>query len=163
MLEKYQEAISDTELLALKEEIALVDVRLSDLVSKVDTGEAGRIWDDARKALAGFKVTVMGGDAFKIRAELLNLSDLLDNGAQDSEIWKEIVTMIDKRRSLVESERKRLMDMEAIITSEQAVLLVTAMLDAVRRNVTDRATLTAVQTDLAGIFAANISFRAGSG
>src|SRR5918992_3542816 len=44
MAAKYQEAEHDPELLSLRDQIALVDARLADLLARVDTGESGSLW-----------------------------------------------------------------------------------------------------------------------
>src|SRR3954452_17185048 len=44
LLAGYQEAERDPELLALRDEIALIDSRLADVLSRVDSGESSRIW-----------------------------------------------------------------------------------------------------------------------
>src|SRR4051794_20502728 len=44
MAARYQEAQADPELLMLRDEIALLDSRLSDVLSRVDSGESGAVW-----------------------------------------------------------------------------------------------------------------------
>jgi hypothetical protein len=51
----YASAAHDPELLALRHELAVVDVRIKDLLSRVDTGESGGLWHHARAAWQTFK------------------------------------------------------------------------------------------------------------
>lgn len=61
--------------------------------------------------------------------------------------------LIEQRRRLVETERKRLVDMQQMITTEQAMLLVGALLGIIRARVNDRDILAAIQSDVNGLLA----------
>lgn len=147
LLDRYHEAAQDPELLNLREEIALLDARLSDLLTRVDTGEAGKAWHDAQGAQRKVAIAVKTGNTDKLLTGLDELEAALGAGVGDYQAWAEIQSILDQRRKLAESERKRLVDMQQIVTAEQAMLLVGALLDSVRRNVTDRSALTAIQAD----------------
>jgi len=148
LLERYTAAEQDTELLNMRAEVALVDARLADLLSRADTGEAGTLWEKARKstdkAFRSFEADDMGG----LHLGLMELDRLIGSGLADHEVWYEIQTLLEQRRRLVESEQKRLISMQQMVTAEQATALITAVLDSVKRNVTDRAVLMAIQTDM---------------
>ena len=62
--------------------------------------------------------------------------------------WEAISLLIDQRRKLAEAERKRLVDMQQMITAEQAAVLVATLTDAVRRHVDDPAVLSAIAADV---------------
>jgi hypothetical protein len=98
LLDRYQQALADPELLALTDEIALLDARLGAVVTRPASTEA----------------------------------------------WAEIVSLVEQRRRLVESERKRLVDLQQTMTAGEAVVLAMQLLDVVRRNVTDRTALAAI-------------------
>jgi hypothetical protein len=63
--------------------------------------------------------------------------------------WPEITTLIEQRRKLVESERKRLVELQQVVTADQAMLLIRAVVASVREHVRDPATLRAITDDLA--------------
>ena len=65
----------------------------------------------------------------------------------DYQARAELLRAIETRRRLVETERRRLEPMEPmeqVITSDQAMLLVVALVGAVRRHVDDRGVLDAI-------------------
>lgn len=103
LMERYQESLNDSDLLSLREEIALIDARLSEL-------------------LAG--------------------------GVPD---WDVMVPLTEQRRKLVDTERRRLVDMQQMITTEQAMLLVSALTSILREEVTDTYVLARIQTRIAGV------------
>ena len=147
MQERYEQSRTDSELLALREDIALVDGRLADLLKRVDHGEAGAAWKEARAAFLELSIAMSTSDGAKLIKASKELEQVIGRGLSDYMAWDEISRLLEQRRKLSESERKRLVDMQNMITSEQAMLLMRAMLDSVKRNVIDVPTLTAIQND----------------
>lgn len=145
---RYHEAASDPDLLALREDIALIDARLADLLGRVDRGEPGALWQAVSDAWDTFR-RKRGGtqeqDAF------MALAQAIEDGMTDFEAWAEIHTILEQRRKLVESERKRLVEMRQMVTVEQAMTFVAAIQESVRRHVTDRETLALIASDMAAL------------
>ena len=157
LLERYQTAAADSELLELRQEVALVDARLSDLLQRVDTGESGKLWADVFSTWEDMKTAVAAKDKKKQQQAAAKLDALISRGASDYQAWSEIQIIIEQRRKLVESERKRLVDMQQYITSQQAMTLVAAMIGIIKENVRDRDTLQNISTAVNGLVAANPS------
>lgn len=105
----YSAARSDRELLGLREEIALVDARMMQLLEQAST---------SRRRDVGVKA------------------------------WKTLVFLIEQRRKLVETEAKRLKDLQQLISVERAMTLIAAVADLVRQHVSDRAQLAAISAGL---------------
>ena len=157
LLDRYQTAASDSQLLELRQEVALVDARLSDLLQRVDTGESGKLWADVLATWEDMKTAVVARDKKKQQQAAAMLDGLISKGASDYQAWSEIQTVIEQRRKLVESERKRLVEMQQYITSQQAMTLVAAMIGIIKDNVRDRDTLQNISTAVNGLVAANVS------
>jgi len=66
--------------------------------------------------------------------------------------WAVLLTTIETRRRLVDTERRRLAAVEQMITAERAMLLVAALVDAVRRHVDDGVVLAAVAQEVAKLY-----------
>ena len=62
----------------------------------------------------------------------------------DYQAWREVGSVIEQRRKLVESERKRLIEMQQTLTAEKAMLLLGAVLGVIKEHVQDRNTLHAI-------------------
>lgn len=154
LVQRYEEAVSDDELLALRDDIALLDSRVADLLSRVDKGEAGKLWTEAKSAFSDLKAAMKSADSGALLKAVDSLDGTLGRGLSDYAAWNEIHSLLDQRRRLVESERKRLVEMQQMVTSEQAVMLVSVLLDSVRRNVTDRNALSAIQTEFIQLISA---------
>lgn len=148
LMARYQEAQSDPQLLALRDEVALVDARLADLLGRVDTGESARRWQEAQEAFEELRRAQRKGKdgAKEFIAALDDLEQALRSG-NDYGLWAEIASVVDLRKRLVESERKRLVEMQQMITAERAMVLLSRVVDIIRTHVTDRDTLAAISAD----------------
>lgn len=145
--EQYRRSVSDTELLSIREDIALVDAMIASALPKLETRESGKAWQLIKKSISEMKAAFVDEQYGKAMAYLDVMVEIVNNELLYYATEEEIRSALEQRRKLTETERKRLTEMEQTITSEQAVLLMTALLDSVKRNVTDPGALTAIQTD----------------
>jgi hypothetical protein len=137
LAECYQEAIADPELLSVREDVALLDSRLNDVMASASNQESGELWNSLKEARRAY-VGASGKDAEEKRRDAIStILWLIDEGYQEWQSWKDIRFMLQERKQLVESERKRLVDMQQMITAERAMLLVAAISDIVMKNVED--------------------------
>lgn len=137
---RYVEATQDSELLALRDEISLTDTLIVDTVEKLDTGGSKAHFLALRQKWDEFQRYEKQGDGPKTSAALWELGNLITDGLRDFTLLDDIARLIEQRRKLSESERKRLIEMRQLFTAEQAVLLLGAITDIIARNVTDRDT-----------------------
>lgn len=153
LLPDFVAARKDKELLVLIDEIGLVDTRLSDLVRRLDKKESGALWKMLGNAWKAYKGARNDDDAAHWLAEV---GRLIQQGVGDWAIWNDILGTIDQRRKLVESERKRMVELQQIITADQAVTLISTLVDSVRRNVKDPVALSNISRDIAAIAGATV-------
>jgi hypothetical protein len=144
----YQDMMDDPKLMELRAETALTDARINDLLSRVDTGEAGKVWHRAQAALARFEREKDRQNLNGMTRALARLKTLITCGASDYATWHEIGEQIEQRRKLCDSEARRLHLAHETITADRAMVLVTVIVETVRRHVQDRAILGAIAVDL---------------
>lgn len=132
--ERYNKATQDSELLALKREIALVNARLLQLADKLGTGEASETWLTLKALMQDLIKAQRSGDpqAPEIFEQMFHL---ISKGAEDVRLWQDITALQEHLRKLIESERRRLVELKQYVTSEDATALINALLEAVKRNV----------------------------
>jgi hypothetical protein len=147
MREAYALALDDPQLLEQREQIAVLDARLFDLLGRVDTGESGALWQRLMTARMELLEAQRTKDHLGQLSAMRTILDLISQGHTDYRAWGEIASVLEQRKRLIESERKRLTEMQQMVTSQQAMGLISAILESVKRNVTDRAALAAIQTD----------------
>lgn len=68
-----------------------------------------------------------------------------------TEAWAEVRDLVEQRRKLVESERKRMLEIQQMMTVTEAVAFVMAVMDVVKRHVADRSALAAIGNELEGL------------
>lgn len=81
------------------------------------------------------------GTRFLVAKSINELEAAIDDGQTDAMLWHEIRSTINDRRILVESERKRLVELGAVMTAAQALSFVNALVEIIRDNVTDMVAL----------------------
>jgi hypothetical protein len=147
----YQHAAHDPELLALRHELAVVDVRIKDLLKRVDTGEAGGLWHHIRVAWQAFKQAQTEDRPLMQARAAVELDGLLEQEVGDYGTWHEIIQLIEQRRKLVESEVKRLAVMQQMMTTEEAMLWLGTLMAILKRHIADRETLQKISLDLTAL------------
>jgi hypothetical protein len=154
---RYKEARADTELLGLREEVSLIDSRLADLLKRVDTNEAGYWWKELQRVYKEYRAAERKAELPAMIASLREWGDIVQSGVNDYAAWNEIQNTLEQRRKLVESERKRLIEMQQVITSERAMLLISALVGIVQNHVTDDRTLKAISADVGKLITIGVS------
>lgn len=144
LIDDYHAGRCDPDKLALEDELALLDARINDLLSRVDSGESGQLWKDLAKAVAAFEGAKRAGDRVGVVTATQAMVGLVKHGHDDAAAWQDVVGLIERRRRLVESERKRLVEAQQMIGADQALAMMGILVESVRQHVTDPAALRAV-------------------
>lgn len=154
MAASYQEATADPDLLVLRDEIALVYARLSDMLARVDSGESGEAWRRARAAYSALTAGLDAGDTAAAKAALGELDIVIRQGLGDYAAWQEIGDLLDRRERLVRSERRRLVELQQTMTIEQAMVFTGAVIALVDQHVTDQHARAAISDGIRRIVSA---------
>jgi hypothetical protein len=144
----YRRAARDPELLAMRQDIALVDARLGEVLGKIDTGESGGLWAALQSIWAKLARAERSGDAAAAVALKGQVGNLIAKGAADVEVWAEVAELLYLRRKLVDSERKRLVDAEQMVDKQQLLVFVGLLFEVVSKHVQDRKALGAIIADI---------------
>lgn len=145
----YLQALGDPELFNLRPDLATLEARISDVLSRVDFGEAGRIWQQAQTTFIQFQDAVARDDTQTMRIHLQTLGRLLAKGASDYTAWSEIISLIEQRRRLVDTEMKRLEKMRQFLTAEEVHRLVDQIAELAKRVIQDPKVLNVFTIELA--------------
>lgn len=155
LLDRFETYITDASMLDMRNEIALIDTRISELVERLD--QEDRVSDDAmdrlRRSLRLLKRYISENREKGINRMLSEMSTILAIGSTQADQWAEIVNLINERRRVVEFEHKRMQATHQMITAEQAMALMAAVIDTIKRNVRDREILVAISEDVAKLLA----------
>lgn len=140
----YQEAQQDPDLLSIAGEIHLVDARLRELIARLETGECGATWKALREAAKAYRAATRAKDTEALGEAISEILRLIERGFGDWAAWREVGDQIDRRARLSAQEHRRLAELDQMIPAERAMVLVSALAEVVRRNVSDRDTLSRI-------------------
>lgn len=134
LAERFKAAMDDPELTSLISEIALVDVRIAELLEKFDLNESAEAWNlvaaaaiKIRNAIEAIRALVdeETDDGRRKVGELVAGIDFLDDaiqaGARDRTLWHELFGTVEVRRKLVDTEGKREDRLQQMITARQTM------------------------------------------
>jgi hypothetical protein len=144
---RYEEALADTELADFTEDLAIIDSRLDDLFQQLDAGGGKEIFNEIKEAYRAFRYANQDGDKQAQREALRRLDENINRGSGESYLWTEIASLQEQRRKIILAQAKHLSLTNQTITVAKANVLISALLDAVRRNVDDRGALHRINQD----------------
>jgi hypothetical protein len=141
LLARYAEAEADPKMLEQRDELALIDARIADLLSIADTGESGQAW----RAMRDLWRQAAGNP--EARDDLLRQIGAILDSRNDAPAWAGIQSWIETRRHVAESERRRELEARSSITVSAVFDLLYTIYRIVTEH-TDEATRAAVWRDL---------------
>lgn len=128
MMQAYEDARKDKQLLDLNESIALLDARVTDLLSRVDTGESGVIFKDLRKTYYALDMAIRRQKAAEVIKAMGEMDALIGRGLSDFSAWAELVSLLDDRRKHVETQQRLETAGERSVPASEVVVLMGAIL-----------------------------------
>lgn len=151
LLDTYQEFASAPDKLILDEQIAIVDTYMAQLLESLGDYSSPELWEQLQTQVIEYKKAKS-----EDKAALLDyIFEQIDAGASYVSKWDTLHKALEQRRKLVSDARKQRIEAEQMIEADKALLIVTGLLESVRRNVNDRDTLTAIQADFISLVSAN--------
>lgn len=144
----YEQALSNPDIVSLKEEIALVDAHMLELVEKLRTGgDSTNTWRLLGDTLMRFR----SAKRDDVKAGFLDqILKLIEQGITESMIWDDIYESIAQRRRLVDTEYKRMVQYGHMLNIEQLMSIIGALLSVIKRYV-DRDTYSKISGELRGL------------
>ena len=127
----YERALNDPQLTSVRDELALLEAREAQLLERLPPGGSFKA---ASKAFAALQRAIEVHDSAAIASAWQVLKEQIDAGASSDQTWQDLLTVIEERRKLAESEAKRLIGMRAMISVEQAMEFVRRVALVVREH-----------------------------
>lgn len=146
---RFREAMKDAQLLQLNSELALLDTRMGELLEEMDSESTGKLFALIQSAWVKYR---NAGPDKKLTA-LNDLEQLIDKGAENWMHWQEIYSLVEQRRKVSESEAKRQVQLQQTLTVSQAMTLLAAVVDTIKRHVKDEDALKSISRDIGSLVA----------
>lgn len=152
--ERYEQFLRDPQMLSLVSEIPLIDSRLVDLLSRLTVGDSAARRTEQLSLFNQLRNAVQAPEQDQVCVNDLldSLGSLLESTAEDDKIWKAIHGEINHRRKLVESERRRLVQEQKVVTLNELMAFMRAVAETIKAHVLDATTLRKIQEDLDRIY-----------
>ncbi len=162
LIGRYQTALNNRDLLSLQDDIALIDVRMAELVERIGTPDGKAHWQAIQAiSLSIFDLLnvkqITAEQVVEARKMAAQLVDLTNGVLMHEETWLDIRDTQEHKRKLAETEHNRLVKAKQMMTVSDGMGIIAALVDSIKRNVKDRQALTALSEDITRIVTAPIS------
>jgi hypothetical protein len=137
LAEKYLESVNDPEIIAITDDIALVETRIKQLLDKIDKDEPPPVWEEAYDAFQEFMMHKRLGNVDAAKEKLDYLQWIFEKEKSERASWDEILFRLEQRVKFSVAEGKRRIDMKNLMNAEQAMDMVTRLLAAVNDGAED--------------------------
>jgi hypothetical protein len=147
VLGRYEAALADPELLSVRDDIALLQGAVTDLMAELKEAENRPDLDQILGTVEKMAAEWQGWDWTKMNAELQRLKEMIVGRQSQRQAMREIRELIREKAALVAQENRLLADRQQLITVEQYLLGMRALGSAVRRLIDDPVTLRSIDTE----------------
>lgn len=151
---RYKAAMVDPDLLSARDEIALVQLRIQDLMGKLKDGGTAELWDSLKLEFVSVEAAIRAGDPAALDKGLKRLGEIIEDGSATEEVWGEMYEAIEAKTRVSEREWRRLRDLRQFMTVQQSMDLVSYLVECVTRHVPDRDVLGLITRDMDAVLTA---------
>lgn len=145
---RYNSALNDSELLSMRSDVALYRARLEDQLSQLREGFSGEFFKKAREIYKELLKALQEEDGDASRRLMRDLGHVIDSGYKEEKTWDKIDKTVEQKRKLNESETKRLVQLNQMITTEELMLVLGSVVDSVKRHIRETSVLTMISQDI---------------
>lgn len=132
---KYNEALEDPELVALREPLAITIARRNELLERIEENDTPERWELLLGFWQDFKEN--RGSPVHEATAFFKLDHAFQAVYHDYKSWEQVMDLLETERKLSESERKRLVEMKQMMSAEEAYKLLAQVKAAIIRVLQD--------------------------
>lgn len=159
----FEKLISDPHLLEGRAEVALMQLRLSQLSHRVQTNASGDGWNRLRTLLAELSDANAARDQERLDETLLRIGALVEGEVNDEAAWSELTDFVEKATRIAEREWKRVVANRQVISLEQVHSITVSLIAAVNQHVKDTNTRLLIAEQFKRLNVASVESLEGSG
>lgn len=137
LIERYESAMGDTQLLSLKADVALLAALIDDKLAAWADQNQGPDWQAVFTQIDMIVGSYRVWDWTRAESELRALAEAVSARRAETVVLDEIRSLMDQRARLAAQEHRRLLDLGQVLTVEQVVTIASAMAAIVREEVPD--------------------------
>jgi hypothetical protein len=151
LTERFEALVTDPDVLNLSRDLALLDTRLEQLLTRIDENESEADWRRAGDAYRKLRAAMTSGDGAGITDALTALGRAFSSASAVDSNWRDIRDALQERRLIVESERRRLVDLHQMVTVEELMVFASALVSIVNQEVPDPRIRTSIALKVRGL------------
>jgi hypothetical protein len=144
LVERYAEALDDPERHDLRDEIALAEAKIADLLTGMGSGESDRMW----MLLLTLERRLRDAPPDKAAGYREEILALIRQSGSESLAWKDVSDWMRVKRQAVEADVKMAQVKQQMMSAEEVMALMGGILDSIRRHVLDQDTRAAIGRDI---------------
>jgi len=163
IIEKYEAMMNDPKMLNMREEIALVRARLSELLEGTKEERSDALWDQLNDEMGKMRRARGRGDIAGLTTAVTNIERVIERGFNAREAWAEIGDQMDRLSRIVTLERRHIVAMKYLMTVEDVGVLFTQITQIIQVNMRDENERRTAVRDLRGLLSEPHDRAAGSG
>lgn len=145
----YAEAINNPELLEMADHIALLEAHIQETLHTAAQGDPVPRWSDVVGVFGEVETALLAGDMEKFVPGLERMHRVLDAGIKWDRTWKQVTEIMEQLRRMADTEIKRKKELNMMVPIERVIILMSAVGQAVKRNVKNPDEVQAVYRELA--------------
>jgi len=134
--EEYERALGHPELMSLRADIALVDVRIQHLLDDLSANRDAYNPNMLRAQISQFQDAYQSRDATRLASLLRQIDDGLETFVASQAGWEELFEAQAHKAKLLEAERRREVDMGAMLSMNQMLMVADRFLEMINTLVT---------------------------
>ncbi|WP_231740852.1 hypothetical protein [Thalassoglobus neptunius] len=139
--EKIQQEMENAELMSLRQDAAILNVRIQELLDEVDQSGATLNAEKLQSLWLKYQEAEKAGDADRSKQILREIGDVIMENAKTVENWKEVQKLISTRRSVVQADQKIMIESGSMLTAAQSIHAMNMLLNVVLPEITDKKVL----------------------
>lgn len=152
LIPMYEEFLSDSELLSMTQEIALIDTRKAELMQGLSNEDGILVWRRLKAYAMQYQRYRESRHESRAQEKLSQIFQLIESGASDYERWNSILELTEQRRKTAESERKRLVETNQMISTKEAMTMLSVFIDLAKKYIPSKEGLVGLSSDIDSIF-----------
>lgn len=133
-MQEFEEYLADPNLLSMRTEMAILDVRMGELLAKLETTDSVAAWNRVAVAANILSKAVADGNMEEAADVVRLLLDAIQNHRDDREIWHELIKFIDSRRKVADVERRRIEAAKKYLTIQEANAMMAYFVSSVMKH-----------------------------
>lgn len=145
LLLSYRDALNDPDLASTREYLAIYEALIHERLKGMGETSPQELWAAALGFLDGYE---KGND----EQGLIKLREVLENGAGAARKEDELRQLMGEARKQAETENRRVASAENNLTKREALTMIAALLDSVRRHVQEPRVFALLAADIESIF-----------